>query len=63
MPRQGHDKPRSLIKIRITIFTLSGILDTFRQQNFQIRHEEKQHMNPDKEKRAPQKGRPVRKLP
>jgi hypothetical protein len=62
MPRQRHDKPRSLIEIRMTIFTLSGKLDTFRQQNFQIGHEEKQHMNPDKEKRAPQKGRPVHKL-
>jgi cell fate (sporulation/competence/biofilm development) regulator YmcA (YheA/YmcA/DUF963 family) len=50
MPRQSHDKPRSLIEIRITISTLSGTLDTFRQQNFQIRHEEKQHINPDKKK-------------
>ncbi len=50
MPRQRHDKPRSLIEIRITIFTLSGVLDTLRQQNFQIRHEEKQNMNPDKKK-------------
>jgi hypothetical protein len=55
MPRQCHDKPCSLIEIRITIFTLSDILDTFRQQHFQIRNEAEQQ-DPSKKKKGPQKG-------
>jgi len=56
MPRQCHDKPCSLIEIRITIFTLSDILDTFREQHFQIRNEAEQHMDPSKKKKVLKKA-------
>jgi hypothetical protein len=64
MPRQRYDKPCSLIEIRITIFTLSGILDTFWHQHFQIRNEAKQHMDAGKKKKKVlEKAIPAHKLP